>query len=171
MHPSPLVGHLFVLAAVVNSTYSFVWDILMDWGMLQWDRERGWWKPALRETRLISQTRSVYGLVALFNCAMRFLWAMAVFGYVRTRGQGMFFFEAMEIVRRTVWAVFRIEWEYVNKVLPRREASIASAEKDSTDGEESGLLPARDSSDRLSAPTTSVPRIGRLAGASDPDDV
>lgn len=27
------------------------------------------------------------------------------------RGAGMFFFEVIEILRRTVWAIFRIEWE------------------------------------------------------------
>ena len=26
--------------------------------------------------------------------------------------------QAVEIVRRTVWAIFRIEWEYVVKVIP-----------------------------------------------------
>ena len=29
-----------------------------------------------------------------------------------------FFLEAVEILRRTVWAIFRIEWEYIVKVLP-----------------------------------------------------
>lgn len=28
----------------------------------------------------------------------------------------MFFLEAVEILRRTVWAIFRIEWEVVVKV-------------------------------------------------------
>ena len=35
---------------------------------------------------------------------------------VQGRGAGMFFFEFIEIIRRTVWAVFRIEWEVVVKV-------------------------------------------------------
>eukprot|EP00633_Aureoumbra_lagunensis_P002365 CAMPEP_0197303246 /NCGR_PEP_ID=MMETSP0890-20130614/51543_1 /TAXON_ID=44058 ORGANISM="Aureoumbra lagunensis, Strain CCMP1510" /NCGR_SAMPLE_ID=MMETSP0890 /ASSEMBLY_ACC=CAM_ASM_000533 /LENGTH=96 /DNA_ID=CAMNT_0042783027 /DNA_START=546 /DNA_END=836 /DNA_ORIENTATION=- len=27
----------------------------------------------------------------------------------------MFFFELIEIIRRTVWALFRIEWEYIHQ--------------------------------------------------------
>lgn len=42
---------------------------------------------------------------------LRFMWALSVFGGVPGRGLGMFFFEVVEILRRTVWAVFRIEWE------------------------------------------------------------
>lgn len=141
--PSRTVDRLFVLAAVVNSMYTFVWDILMDWGMLQWNAERGCWRLKLREQMIISPRRSVYGALMVFNFALRFIWAMAVFGTVPTRGHGMFFFESFEVVRRTVWAVFRIEWEYVTKVLPRGATSgYASIEKDSIDGEDpqAGLL-------------------------------
>ena len=52
-----------------------------------------------------------------------FVWALSIFGGVQGRGGGMFFFEAVEIVRRTVWAIFRIEWEVVVKV---HRASYAS---------------------------------------------
>jgi len=118
----------------------------MDWGMLQWDKERGCWRLSMREQRLISPRMSVYFLLALFNFALRFLWAMAVFGAMPTRGHGMFFFEAMEIARRTVWAVFRIEWEYVAKVLPRGSglAGYSVVDKDtiSESGEDASLLHA-----------------------------
>ena len=36
----------------------------------------------------------------------------------------MFFFEVVEIVRRTVWAIFRIEWEYIVKVLPASQSQV-----------------------------------------------
>ena len=36
----------------------------------------------------------------------------------------MFFLEAVEILRRTVWAIFRIEWEYIVKVLPQSYAQV-----------------------------------------------
>lgn len=160
IYPSPLASRLFVLAAIVNSSYTFVWDVLMDWGMLQWDKERACWRLSLREQMIVSPRKALYALLALFNFALRFLWAMAVFGAVPTRGHGMFFFEAMEIVRRTVWAVFRIEWEYVAKVLPRQAAAYSSVEKDSIDGEDTGLLAARD----LDRPTERSPKVTAASG-------
>ena len=46
----------------------------------------------------------------------RFMWALSLFGLATSPGGGMFFLEAVEILRRTVWAIFRIEWEVVVKV-------------------------------------------------------
>lgn len=34
-HPSPFHDRLFVLAAIVQSTYCFVWDLHMDWGLFR----------------------------------------------------------------------------------------------------------------------------------------
>ena len=53
----------------------------------------------------------------------------------------MFFFEVIEIFRRTVWAVFRIEWEVVTKiywpahqeVLPLRSADSGTLSDDEDD--------------------------------------
>ncbi len=47
---------------------------------------------------------------------LRFIWTISVFGGVPGHGAGMLFFELIEILRRTVWAVFRIEWEVIVKV-------------------------------------------------------
>ena len=48
------------------------------------------------------------------------------------RGGGMFCIEVLEIARRTVWAVFRIEWELVHK----GHARAAASESDDLDAEE-----------------------------------
>ena len=60
----------------------------------------------------------LYGLLVFFNFSLRFIWTLAVFGHAPTRGLGMLNFELAEIARRTVWAVFRIEWEYHEKGWP-----------------------------------------------------
>lgn len=143
--PSLSIQGLFVLSAVVNSTYTFVWDVLMDWGMLQWDKERGCWRLCMREQTVIARKKTPYAVLLIFNFLLRFVWALAVFGSVPTRGHGMFFFETLEILRRTVWAVFRIEWEYVAKVLPNLPSTAAvdkesSTDKDSQADEDTALL-------------------------------
>jgi hypothetical protein len=65
----------------------------------------------------------------VFNCALRFVWAASVFGHhpVEQRGAGMFFFEVFEILRRVVWAVFRIENEYITLGLPLASEHAAAA--------------------------------------------
>ena len=57
-----------------------------------------------------------YYAIAVGDMALRFIWALSVFGGVPGRA-GMLFFEVVEIFRRTVWAIFRIEWEVVTKVV------------------------------------------------------
>merc|ERR1711924_141026 len=68
--------------------------------------------------------KSLYALLCAFNLALRFIWALSLFGVASSPGGGMFFLEAVEILRRTVWAIFRIEWEYIVKVLPASQSQV-----------------------------------------------
>jgi len=127
--PSHFHDQCFVAAAVVQSTYCFIWDVHMDWGLfwlaeLRGDSAEGYaccgGKPVvarIREPLLISQSVLAHLALCAFNLALRFIWALSVFGGVPGRGAGMLFFELVEILRRTVWAVFRIEWEVIAKVI------------------------------------------------------
>jgi len=124
--PSPYHDRLFVAAAVVQSTYCLIWDVQMDWGLLKRDKQiyhandlrRDQRSPcgvSLREPLLVTQRQWVYGALIGFDFCLRFIWALSVFGGLPGRGAGMFFFEIVEVGRRTVWAVFRIEWEAIVK--------------------------------------------------------
>ena len=121
--PSPFSRQLFVAAAVVQSSATFGWDVVMDWG-LPAKRAGGelfgtWTLSAMREPRShvvgAGAAYAAYGALVAFNLVLRYIWAVAVFGGASTRGAGMFAFELAEIARRTVWALFRIEWEYISK--------------------------------------------------------
>jgi hypothetical protein len=88
----------------------------------------------------VSPRRWVYGLLCVFNLALRFAWTLSVFGGLPGRGGGMFFMQVVEVARRTVWAVFRIEWEVVVKVHHSPEAyesvalrSLGVADSDSSE--------------------------------------
>jgi len=124
--PSEATRRLVVLTAVVQSSATFCWDIFMDWGLFKKRRGAllcGLFEPdAMRAPKsLVFKKKSdlfvygAYGSLMLFNFCLRFAWALAVFGMASTRGLGMLNFELAEIARRTVWAVFRIEWEYHEK--------------------------------------------------------
>lgn len=122
---SPSLAHdrLFVLAALVQSSYCYAWDVHMDWGLFR-RRRRGACGVALREPLLVTHRKSVYVALCAFNLLLRFAWALSVFGGIPGRGGGMFFFEVIEISRRTMWAVFRIEWEVVVKVYHASYSSL-----------------------------------------------
>ena len=103
----------------------------MDWGLFRHANLGGLYpgekgsaccgaKPAvcaMREPLLISRSKLLHVMLCVFDLLLRFVWALSVFGGVPSRGVGMLFFECVEILRRTVWAVFRIEWEVVAKVM------------------------------------------------------
>jgi len=121
--PSEFHDHCFIAAAVVQSTYCLIWDIHMDWGLFN-PHPRGHAccgaKPVslfrIRDPLLITQSKAVYLSLCIFDFCLRFIWALSIFGGLPGRGGAMFFFEVVEICRRTVWAIFRIEWEVVVKV-------------------------------------------------------
>ena len=66
---------------------------------------------------LVTRSATAHVALCIGDLLLRFVWALSVFGGVPSRGLGMFFFECVEIVRRTVWAIFRIEWEVVSKLI------------------------------------------------------
>ena len=121
--PSPRHDKLFVICAIIQSSYCFFWDVQMDWGLLRRDRRAlfGW---SMRQELLIKHSKLMYVALCVFNLGLRFVWALTLFGVASSPGGGMFFLEAVEILRRTVWAIFRIEWEYIVKVLPASYSQV-----------------------------------------------
>ena len=127
--PTDQTRRLVVLTACVQSSATFAWDLLMDWGLFR--KRRGGFLCGVFECDTMRDPKSLvfakrddafvylaYGSLVLFNFSLRFAWALAVFGHVSTRGMGMLSFEVAELLRRTVWALFRVEWEYHEKGWP-----------------------------------------------------
>ncbi|KAJ1444372.1 EXS family-domain-containing protein [Pelagophyceae sp. CCMP2097] len=137
---TPGSGKAFFCCAILQSTVTFCWDVLMDWGLLK--RQAG--GPVLglfafelrdRASIIFADRRravAAYTALVVFNFSLRFVWCLAVFGGSPTRGAGMLAFEVAEVARRTIWALFRIEWEYMHLGLPLApaldEADEASVE-------------------------------------------
>ena len=127
--PTDQTRRLVVLTACVQSSATFAWDLCMDWGLFK--KRRGGLLCGIFEVDQMREPKSLvfskrsdmfiyaaYAGLVLFNFSLRFAWALAVFGHVSTRGMGMLSFEIAELARRTVWALFRIEWEYHERGWP-----------------------------------------------------
>ncbi len=91
--------------------------------------------PGLRPTLLFGAAWPYYGAILLDLC-LRLLWALKYVGAAHrlSYDRFMLLIEALEVLRRGVWSVFRIEWE----CLSQRAAGKAAGHSRSDD--EAALL-------------------------------
>lgn len=82
------------MVVTISSIYSCVWDVFMDWGIV-------------RDKMVYPRHTYAWGVV--FNVACRFAWVVADRLKVPA-----FWMAFLEITRRFVWTVFRVEFEHLN---------------------------------------------------------
>jgi len=116
MHDLP---HITAYLAAINTIYSFLWDVIMDWGLLQFTRDG----RVLARSRLLLPTLT-YLLVTVLNLGLRFSWLInRVPGMDQLHSSVIvLIIELGEVFRRAMWAVYRIEWEVIvqqDKVLEK----------------------------------------------------
>lgn len=105
-HPS--LPAITAVMATVNSLYSFIWDIVMDWGFVSFTRDG---RMQLRQRCLWPQL--TYFLAFILNFVLRFSWAANRIPGLRVlhASQLVLMVELAEVFRRAVWNLYRIEWE------------------------------------------------------------
>ena len=64
--PSLRHDRLFVLCALIQSSYCYFWDVQMDWGLLVPDK-RSPFGYRLREPLLVTKRKGMYVLLCIFN--------------------------------------------------------------------------------------------------------
>lgn len=96
-----------------NSLYSFAWDVVMDWGL---GRYRDIRYLGLRQSLLFDRA-SLYYLAIVMDLVLRLLWVLKYRGYGEKLSYDTFMMvvEVLEVVRRSMWSVFRIEWECLSR--------------------------------------------------------
>ncbi|TIB00673.1 hypothetical protein E3P94_02014 [Wallemia ichthyophaga] len=109
----------WLISVVVNSLYSFWWDVRNDWGLNFLDRDvwldGGVEKTPLRQTLLYRQPGKYYAAI-LADFFLRFTWSLKLSSHLHAYVQlesGVFAFEILEILRRYLWCLFRLEWEVI----------------------------------------------------------
>ncbi|CAK7896427.1 protein Erd1p [[Candida] anglica] len=119
--------------ATINSTYSFVWDIKMDWGLRLFDRMFGishsstdLIETTLRPSNQLLGPVSKYVAVIVLDFILRFIWILKWFNSpTHVLGHlGLFFFSAnahqfgfcalemLEILRRWMWVFLKLESDW-----------------------------------------------------------
>jgi len=114
---------MWAVASMLNAVFSFVWDLVMDWGLMQ---------PGpclngsfgLRPMLLFRGIWGFYYLSIAFNLMGRTLWSLR-WSPQATELLGIQFLTTLqqgaEVLRRCLWNVLRIEWECIRRGVHRSD--------------------------------------------------
>ncbi|XP_065560578.1 solute carrier family 53 member 1-like [Artemia franciscana] len=112
-HPqSQVFNALWIVFLCLSSIYGLIWDLKMDWGLLNLKAENIF----LREDLLYSSPWYYYGAI-ISDILLRFNWAFSISfsetGLLSTE-LATTIFGTFEILRRFIWNFFRLENEHLN---------------------------------------------------------
>lgn len=108
---------VFIVFACLNGIYCSLWDIFMDWSLGNlYAKHKG-----LRH-HLAYRRKWVYYAAIVFDVTLRQQWILyAIFTEDLQHSSAVSFFVSLsEVLRRGVWALFRVENEHTNNVLKFR---------------------------------------------------
>jgi len=109
----PYIHLAWVINKMIQTIYSYYWDISMDWGLIKFKGV----KPVWTRQRMLYKYRSVYVLAMIEDFVLRFCWfyafVMKHYGILPIQTVNTIF-AALEIIRRIIWNLFRVENEHVN---------------------------------------------------------
>lgn len=114
IHKSYELKAVFILFATLNSIYCSIWDVVMDWSLLD-PTSRPY--PFLRETLAYRQTW-IYYFAIFLDPILRFNWIFyATYADdVQHSAILSFFVSLSEVFRRGLWMLFRVENEHCTNV-------------------------------------------------------
>ena len=104
----PEHSSFFLLCAVFNSLYSFLWDVIMDWGLGQPHLPR---RVVFLRHQLTYRPRQVYYLIILVDFALRIMWVTKWWDWMHIGVHFKLVSQVAEVVRRIMWNFVRVEWE------------------------------------------------------------
>ena len=127
---------VWTVFVILNSVYSFIWDIIFDWDL-------GYWRYGLLRSRLMIEPlhfnilkserhldntsakispKLLYYFMIIFNLCARFSWLLRLMmikhQYVSSRQSHMFVLQFVELLRRFLWLIFRCERQFIDSKTP-----------------------------------------------------
>lgn len=118
------VYRLWFAAVVINSMYSFYWDVAKDWDLTLFSPVRERSSPehpwGLRRRRYIPAAELYYCAIVL-DFVLRCTWSLKLsphLDHFNDLEGGIFIMEFLEVLRRWIWIFFRVETEWVRHSTP-----------------------------------------------------
>ncbi|KAF3940231.1 hypothetical protein ABW19_dt0206393 [Dactylella cylindrospora] len=106
----------WLLSVLVNSFFSFYWDVARDWDLSLFSANRA--NPeypfGLRQI-LLFPAPGVYYAAIFLDCLLRLTWSLKLSPHLDRYGDlegGIFILQFLEIFRRWLWIFFRVETEW-----------------------------------------------------------
>jgi hypothetical protein len=113
--------YAWLLSIIVSTAYTFIWDVLRDWGL--WQSDSGY----LRK-KLIFKKPVIYYFAMVANLFMRLMWTFTIspesLGIVMSELTFASILAIVEIIRRAMWNLFRVENEQLNNVGKFRAVNV-----------------------------------------------
>ncbi|KAF9318710.1 hypothetical protein BGZ91_005111, partial [Linnemannia elongata] len=105
----------YIVISLITSSYTFAWDIHMDWGLLQFGKRGGaaFGNPFLRP-ELVYSRKEVYYLAMVLDFFGRFSWILRFVPMDVNVMILSFSLALVEVLRRWMWNFFRLENEHLN---------------------------------------------------------
>jgi len=103
------------ISVLVNSLYSFYWDVARDWDLTIFSRNPYPEPYGLRQNRHFV-LKEFYYFAIVVDLLLRFTWSVKLSPHLDFIGDmegGIFVLEILEVFRRWVWVFFRVEKEFV----------------------------------------------------------
>ena len=102
---------------MVNSLYSFYWDVARDWDLTLFSSNRNHPEQpyGLRRVRFFDMPQLYYAVIAV-DLLLRCSWSLKLSVHLEHFNDiegGIFLLEIMEVCRRWMWVYFRVETEWV----------------------------------------------------------
>ncbi|KAL2174704.1 EXS family-domain-containing protein [Thermothelomyces heterothallicus CBS 202.75] len=114
---SPGLFRAWVAASLLNSLYSFYWDVAKDWDLTLFSKDRN--LPdhpyGLRRTLLVHRP-GVYYAVIVMDLVLRCTWMIKLsprMDQFSDFESSIFLIQFLEVFRRWVWIFFRVETEWI----------------------------------------------------------
>ncbi|KAL3700359.1 hypothetical protein R1sor_018381 [Riccia sorocarpa] len=104
---------LYVTSSLTSSIFGVYWDIIRDWGLMQYKSVNPW----LRDQLILEQKR-VYYLSMVANIVLRMAWLLALVSEGTSgisRSTMDLAVAALEVFRRGHWNFYRLEHEHLHK--------------------------------------------------------
>ncbi|XP_059629470.1 uncharacterized protein LOC132271974 [Cornus florida] len=114
---------LWLLSSVLNSLYSFYWDVTRDWDLSGFTRIFKFSKPDLLSHMLYGR-KWVYFWVIGSNLILRCTWTYKLSAHLRHNYLTVFAITALEMLRRFQWVFFRVEKEW-NKMNSKSNVQLS----------------------------------------------
>lgn len=120
--PSTTLYRAWVFACLVNSLYSFYWDVTKDWDLTlfcsQRERNSSDHPYGLRRRYFIGSPSLYYCVIAL-DLLLRCTWSLKLsphLDHLADFESSIFVIEFLEVFRRWIWIFFRVETEWIRNL-------------------------------------------------------